>query len=64
MIFDTSHASTCCTPISRTNSNAVASCLKAVNVLYQRHKRVFPYGYPAAYVPNLHHQHIVVMRKD
>lgn len=37
--------------------------LQAVNVLYQRHKRVFPYGYPYAYVPNVHHQNIVIMRK-
>jgi DNA modification methylase len=35
--------------------------LKAMNVLYQRHKRVFPYGYPTAYVPNVHHQNILVM---
>jgi DNA modification methylase len=38
--------------------------LKAMNVLYQRHKRVFPYGYPAAYVPNVHHQNVVVMRNE
>lgn len=38
--------------------------LKAVNVLYQRHKRVFPYGYPAAYVSNVHHQNIVIMRNE
>lgn len=38
--------------------------LKAMNVLYQRHKRVFPYGYPAAYVSNVHHQNIVILRKD
>ena len=38
--------------------------LKAVNVLYQRHKRVFPYGYPTAYVPNVHHQHVLIMRKE
>ena len=38
--------------------------LKAMNVLYQRHKRVFPYGYPAAYVPNVHHQNIVIMRNE
>lgn len=37
--------------------------LQALNVLYQRHKRVFPYGYPAAYVPNVHHQNIVILRK-
>jgi DNA modification methylase len=38
--------------------------LKAMNVLYQRHKRVFPYGYPFVYVPNVHHQNIVVMRNE
>lgn len=37
--------------------------LQAMNVLYQRHKRVFPYGYPHAYVPNVHHQNIVILRK-
>ncbi len=38
--------------------------LKGMNVLYQRHKRVFPYGYPAAYVSNVHHQNIVILRKE
>jgi DNA modification methylase len=38
--------------------------LKAANILYQRHKRVFPYGYPAAYVPNVHHQFIMILRRD
>ena len=38
--------------------------LQAMNVLYQRHKRVFPYGYPYAYVPNVHHQNIVILRKS
>jgi DNA modification methylase len=38
--------------------------LKAMNILYQRHKRVFPYGYPAAYVPNVHHQNVIVMRNE
>ncbi len=38
--------------------------LKAMNVLYQRHKRVFPYGYPGAYVSNVHHQNIVILRKE
>ena len=37
--------------------------LQAVNVLYQRHKRVYPYGYPYAYVSNVHHQNIVILRK-
>lgn len=38
--------------------------LKGLTILYQAHKRVFPYGYPAAYVPNLHHQYIVIMRNE
>lgn len=37
--------------------------LKGIKVLYQRHKRVFPYGFPYSYVPNLHHQYIVVLEK-
>ena len=38
--------------------------LKGITILYQRHKRIFPYGYPYAYVPNLHHQYILILRKD
>lgn len=38
--------------------------LQATNVLYQRHKRVYPYGYPYAYVANVHHQNIVILRRD
>lgn len=38
--------------------------LKGVTILYQPHKRVFPYGYPAAYVPNLHHQYILILRNE
>lgn len=38
--------------------------VKGLTILYQTHKRVFPYGYPAAFVPNLHHQYIVIMRNE
>lgn len=37
--------------------------LKGLKVLYQRHKRIFPYGFPYSYVPNLHHQYIVILAK-
>jgi len=37
--------------------------LKGIKILYQRHKRVFPYGFPYAYVPNLHHQYILILNK-
>lgn len=37
---------------------------KGLHILYQRHKRVFPYGYPCAFVPNLHHQFIVIVQRE
>jgi DNA modification methylase len=36
--------------------------LRGLTVLYQRHKRIFPYGYPYAYVPNIHNQFIVILQ--
>ena len=36
--------------------------LRGIKVLYQRHKRIFPYGYPYAYVPNIHHQFILILQ--
>jgi DNA modification methylase len=37
--------------------------LKGITILYQRHKRIYPYGYPYSYVPNLHHQYILILKK-
>ena len=34
-----------------------------LQILHQRQKRVFPYGYPTAFVPNIHHQYVVIARK-
>ena len=36
--------------------------LRGLTVLYQRHKRIFPYGYPYAFVPNIHHQYILILQ--
>jgi DNA modification methylase len=36
--------------------------LRGLTILYQRHKRIFPYGYPYAYVPNIHHQFILILQ--
>ena len=36
--------------------------LRGIKVLYQNKKRVFPYGYPYAYVPNIHHQYILLLQ--
>ena len=38
--------------------------LKGVIVLHQTQKRIFPYGYPTAFVPNVHHQYILVLQRD
>ena len=38
--------------------------LKGIKILYQRHKKIFPYGYPYSYVPNLHHQYIIILQND
>ena len=38
-------------------------CLKGIKILYQSQKAVFPYGYPFAYVPNIHHQYILILQK-
>ena len=40
---------------------ALGFTLKGLKILYQKHKRVFPYGFPYAYVPNLHHQYIIIL---
>lgn len=36
--------------------------LSGIIILHQRHKRVFPYGYPYAFVPNIHHQYILILK--
>jgi DNA modification methylase len=36
--------------------------LRGITILHQRHKRVFPYGYPFSYVPNIHHQYILILQ--
>ncbi|MBR2214339.1 MAG: helix-turn-helix domain-containing protein [Selenomonadaceae bacterium] len=38
--------------------------LQGVKVLLQNHKSLLPYGYPFAYVENIHHQYVLVFRKD
>ena len=37
--------------------------MRGLTVLYQRHKRIFPYGYPYAFVPNIHNQYILILQK-
>ncbi len=37
--------------------------MRGLKVLYQRHKKVYPYGYPYSYVPNIHNQFILIVQK-
>lgn len=48
----------------RTTSDGYKITLQGVKVLLQNHKTLLPYGYPFAYVENIHHQYILIFRKD
>ena len=37
--------------------------LQGISILVQQNKRLYPYGYPYVYVPNIHHQYILTFRK-
>ena len=37
--------------------------LQGVKALLQNHKSLLPYGYPFAYVENIHHQYILIFKK-
>lgn len=38
--------------------------LQGIKILLQNHKSLLPYGYPFAYVENIHHQYILIFKKD
>ncbi len=38
--------------------------LQGVTILAQDNKNLYPYGIPNAFVPNIHHQYILIFRKD
>ena len=38
--------------------------LQGTKILVQNHKSLLPYGYPFAYVENIHHQYILIFKKD
>jgi hypothetical protein len=37
---------------------------KGLLVLVQDNKALYPYGYPYSFVPNIHHQNVLVFRKE
>ena len=48
----------------RHTSDGYILALQGVKVLLQNHKSLLPYGYPFAYVENIHHQYILIFRKE
>ncbi|MHA1378442.1 MAG: DNA methyltransferase [Candidatus Helarchaeota archaeon] len=38
--------------------------LTGLTVLHQNNKRLYPYGYPFDFVPNIHNQNIVIVKKE
>lgn len=53
--------------IQRLNGEEVAEggklLLQGVKILIQNHKSLLPYGYPFAYVENIHHQYVLIFQK-
>ncbi len=49
--------------IKKLECNDYKLSLQGVKVLLQNHKSLLPYGYPFAYVENIHHQYILIFRK-
>jgi hypothetical protein len=43
---------------------AAGLVLKGETIWYQAGTRLRPYGYPYAYVPNIAHQHLLVLRRE
>lgn len=48
----------------RKTSDGYNVSLQGVKILLQNHKSLLPYGYPFAYVENIHHQYVLIFRKD
>ena len=48
----------------RKTSDGYRITLQGVKVLLQNHKTLLPYGYPFAYVENIHHQYVLIFRKE
>ena len=48
----------------RNTSDGSKVVLQGIKILLQNHKSLLPYGYPFAYVENIHHQYILIFRKE
>ena len=48
----------------RSTPDGYVLSLQGVKILLQNHKTLLPYGYPFAYVENIHHQYVLIFRKE
>ncbi|MGH7736651.1 MAG: DNA methyltransferase [Candidatus Tyrphobacter sp.] len=46
--------------LSRTGPRRLV--LQGIKIIAQNHKKLYPYGFPTTYVPNIHHQYVLVFR--
>lgn len=37
---------------------------KGITILVKNAKKLYPYGYPYAYVPNIHHEYLMIFKKE
>jgi DNA modification methylase len=42
--------------------NGRSLVLQGIKVLVQQNKKLYPYGYPTTYVPNIHHHYVLLYR--
>ena len=38
--------------------------LSGLSILHQDNKNLYPYGYPYVFVSNIHHQNIILVKKE
>ena len=36
--------------------------LQGIKIIAQNHKKLYPYGFPSTYVPNIHHHYVLIFR--
>jgi DNA modification methylase len=46
------------------NMEEVGFTPKGIIIFVQNAKKLYPYGYPYEYVPNIHHQYIMILKKE
>lgn len=50
--------------IARTIESKGNFSLRGIRILHQKFKSIYPYGYPFSFVPNVHHQNVLIFQKN